>query len=70
MDLPDRGRTWVEDTCQRDIDDDHPLHAEAVGGQEHLLLEISREPGAVGPIIGRGGRNIEAIRTAEGYVMP
>jgi predicted RNA-binding protein YlqC (UPF0109 family) len=53
----------VEFTCREVIDPDHEVTVESIGGAENLLFEITCLPDDVGLIIGRNGRNIEAIRT-------
>lgn len=53
----------VEVACRSMIDDDHPLNVEVIGGAENILLEIRCDKSDVGLLIGRNGRNIEAIRT-------
>jgi hypothetical protein len=42
----------VEDHGQAVIADGHPLTVDAIGGAEHLLFEVSCEPGNEGLIIG------------------
>ena len=63
MDTIERLRKLVEYTCRAVIDEDHPLAVKAVAGSENLLFEIHCEHGDVGLLIGRNGRNLEAIRT-------
>jgi predicted RNA-binding protein YlqC (UPF0109 family) len=63
MDLIERLKQLVAENCQAVIDDDHDLAVQAVGGEENVVFEIFCEPGDVGLIIGRNGKNIEAIRT-------
>jgi hypothetical protein len=46
----------LEDTCQDVLDDDHPVPAEAVGGQKPLVFEGSSQAGAEGPLLGAPGR--------------
>ena len=58
-----RLRGVVEFNCREVIDPDHSLHVDCVGGAENLLFEITCSQEDVGLIIGRQGRNIEAIRT-------
>ena len=53
----------VEFNCGEVIDPDHTVTVECIGGAENLLFEISCIQADVGLIIGRNGRNIEAIRT-------
>jgi uncharacterized protein len=53
----------VEFNSQEVIDPDHTVTVECIGGAENLLFEISCAQVDVGLIIGRNGRNIEAIRT-------
>jgi hypothetical protein len=38
--------------CRQVMDEDHPLHVEAVGGQENLVFEIHCAPADAGLIIG------------------
>ena len=45
------------------IDDHHELAITALQGQEHVIFEIRCHQDAVGLVIGRKGKNIEAIRT-------
>jgi predicted RNA-binding protein YlqC (UPF0109 family) len=59
----ERLRCLVEANCRAIVDDEHPIHVEAIGGAENLLFEVQCDPGDVGLLIGRNGRNIEAIRT-------
>lgn len=53
----------VEFNCQEVIDENHSVTVECIGGAENLLFEISCDQSDVGLVIGRNGRNIEAIRT-------
>ena len=59
----DRLTHLVEANCRAVIDDDHPLAVQAVGGQENIVFEVHCAAEDVGLIIGRNGKNIEAIRT-------
>ena len=56
MKYTNRLQTRVEDTCRAVIDDEHPVPVAAVGGQEHLALDVSCEPGDDGLIFGAPGR--------------
>jgi predicted RNA-binding protein YlqC (UPF0109 family) len=61
--LIDRLKRLVEFHCREVIDPDHEVTVACVGGAENLLFEISCLQDDVGLIIGRNGRNIDAIRT-------
>jgi predicted RNA-binding protein YlqC (UPF0109 family) len=63
MERIDRVKRVVELNCGEVIDPDHDVRVDAVGGQENVLFEVHCEPGDVSLIIGRNGKNIEAIRT-------
>jgi hypothetical protein len=56
MKLTSQFQKLLEDTCQEVLDDDHPVPADAVGGQEHWGFEGSCEPGAEGLLLGVPGR--------------
>jgi predicted RNA-binding protein YlqC (UPF0109 family) len=62
-DLIERLRKLVQENCAAVIDDDHELAVQAAGGEENVVFEIFCEPRDVGLIIGRAGKNIEAMRT-------
>jgi hypothetical protein len=38
--------------CRQVMDEDHPLHVEAVGGQEHVVFDVHGAPEDVGLSIG------------------
>jgi len=61
--LIERLKKVVEFNCREIIDPDHQLSVECVEGKENLLFEVSCLTQDVGLIIGKNGRNIEAIRT-------
>ncbi len=61
--LIERLKQVVEFNCQQVMDEDHVVTVECVGGSENLLFEIFCDKSDVGLIIGKNGRNIEAIRT-------
>jgi len=63
MEIISRLQKLVEDNCRAVIDDDHDLAVSVIGGQENILFEIHCSQEDVGLIIGRNGRNIEAVRT-------
>jgi hypothetical protein len=46
----------VEDHGQAVIADRHPLTVHAIGGAEHLLFEVSSQPGHEGLMLGAPGR--------------
>jgi len=56
MNITERFRTPVADTCREVIDADHPPSVEAVGGRENLLFEVHCSPGDAGLILGAPGR--------------
>jgi uncharacterized protein len=53
----------VETNVRALIDDHHDLAVTSVEGQENVIFEIRCQKEDVGLIIGRKGKNIEAIRT-------
>lgn len=63
MELTERLRQLVIANAAAVIDDDHPLHVEAIAGSENILFEIDCLKEDIGLVIGAGGRHIEAIRT-------
>jgi uncharacterized protein len=63
MERIDRLKRVVELNCREVIDEAHVVTVEAVGGQENVVFEVHCNPEDVGLIIGRHGKNIDAIRT-------
>jgi hypothetical protein len=51
-----RLHTPVEDHGRAVIDDGHPFTVDAIRGPEHLLCEVSCEPGDEGLLLGTPGR--------------
>ena len=58
-----RPQNLVETNVRALIDDHHDFAITVVEGQEHVIFEIRCRKEDVGLIIGRQGKNIEAIRT-------
>jgi len=52
MELIERLRQLVHDNCAAVIDDGHDLAVQAVGGEEHMVFEVSCEPRDEGLILG------------------
>ena len=63
MEMKERLKNIVIDTCMAIIDENHDVNVNVIGGQENILFEIHCKQEDVGLVIGRNGRNIEAIRT-------
>jgi len=61
--LVERLKKLVLENCQAVIDENHPLTVESVGGSENIIFEVHCDKDDVGLVIGRNGKNVEAIRT-------
>jgi hypothetical protein len=51
-----RPQNFVDDHGRPGLADDYPVPAQAVGGQETLVFDVSSQPGDAGLLLGAPGR--------------
>lgn len=63
MDAKESLKSWIEETVVRMIDDADALRVESTSSERLVALSIHVAKNDLGKVIGRSGRNADAIRT-------